>query len=90
MGNKNAHLSYKMRDVTYLKPEAFTEYLTLYEVAKKVKRDPSWIRRLERQDRIPKASRVKSGKLNVRLWSPEQVDEIQSVLDNMRVGRPPK
>jgi hypothetical protein len=82
--------SYKMRNLEYLKPDAFSDYLTIYEVAKKVERDPSWIRKLERADRIPKAARVKCGKLQVRLWSPEQVTEIQLIIDNMRMGRPPK
>lgn len=76
------------RDVDYLKPKDFKHFLTLAEVAEKVGRDPSWIRLLEKDDRIPKAKRVKRGKVEVRLWSPEQVDEIETILAGHHPGRP--
>ena len=76
------------RDVTYLKPLKFRDYLTLSELSKRVGRDPSWIRSLERDGRIPKASRVKRGELQVRLWSPEQAEEIEEIISHHRPGRP--
>lgn len=76
------------RDVSYLKPNKFRNYLTLSELSRMVGRDPSWIRALERDDRIPKASRVKRGELEVRLWSPEQAKEIQAIIAQHRPGRP--
>lgn len=78
----------KMKDVSSLKPERFQNHLTLTEVVRLVKRDPSWIKRLEREGRIPKAARF--GKLRTRLWSPDQVKEIQNVIANSRPGRPRK
>lgn len=80
----------RMRDVSYMKPHKFRNYLTLTELCDKVKRDMSWIKKLEKEDRIPQAKRVKFGQLEVRLWSPEQVKEIEEILSNMRVGRPSK
>lgn len=77
------------RDVSWMKPEGFKDYFTLKEVSLAVLRDPAWLRRLEAADRIPKAHRVKVGKLSVRLWSPRQVEEIRKVISQMRVGRPP-
>lgn len=76
------------RDVAYLKPLKFKTYLTLSELSKKVGRDPSWIRALERDGRIPKAARVKRGELQVRLWSPEQASEIETIIAQHRPGRP--
>jgi hypothetical protein len=76
-----------MRDVTYLKGR-FPSYLTLSELARFVGRDPSWIRFLEKEDRIPKAQRVKRGKTMVRLWSPEQASEIATIIEQHRPGRP--
>ena len=76
------------RDVNYLKPLKFRDYLTLSELSKLVERDPSWIRALERDGRIPKASRVKRGELQVRLWSPEQAEEIAEIISHHRPGRP--
>jgi hypothetical protein len=78
------------RDVSYMKPKKFWNYLTLNEVSQAVDRDRTRILQLEREDRIPRASRVKVGMLRVRLWSPAQVDEIQDVFSKMRPGRKPK
>lgn len=78
----------KMKDVSSLKPPRFQDHMTLTEVVREVKRDPSWIKRLEREGRIPKAARF--GKLRTRLWSPKQVDEIRQVIANSRPGRPRK
>ena len=76
------------RDMSHVKPEGYENYVTITELSRIVERDISWLRRLERADRIPVAYRVKVGELSVRLWSPEQVDEIKHVLSTMRVGRP--
>jgi hypothetical protein len=76
------------RSVDYLKPKKFQDYLTLSELAEKAERDPSWIRWLEAEDRIPRAIRVKRGKISVRLWSPEQADEVCAIIATHHPGRP--
>ena len=76
------------RDLSYFKPARFTRHMTLAEVAEHVGRDPSRIRALEKEGRLPRAARVKAGELRIRLWSPEQVNEIQTIFDGMRPGRP--
>lgn len=78
------------RDVSYMKPKKFRNYLTLHEVSLVVNRDKTRILQLEREDRIPVASRVKVGQLEVRLWSPDQVAEIVDVFSKMKPGRKPK
>jgi DNA-binding transcriptional MerR regulator len=77
-----------MRNVDHLKPENFQHYLTISEVARAVDRDISWIRKLEAEGRIPQAKRVQRGALLIRLWSPQDVEEIQQVLATLRPGRP--
>jgi hypothetical protein len=79
-----------MRDVSFMKPAKFQDYLTLTELSREVKKDTSWLKELERSDRIPQAARVKVGQLSVRLWSPAQVQEIKTILSKMRPGRPKK
>jgi hypothetical protein len=81
-------LRYKMRDVSWIKPEAFQDHFTIHEVAREVNKDPTWIRRLEARGRLPKAARVQVGKLAVRLWSPDQVTEIAEIFENMKEGYP--
>lgn len=76
------------RNVDYLKPPRFKEHLTLMEVCERVEKDPSWIRLLEKEGRIPKAVRVKRGQISIRLWSPEQVTEIEGIIAQHRPGRP--
>ncbi len=76
------------RDMSHVKPPGYENYVTITECARIVERDISWLRRLERAGRIPVAHRVTVGELQVRLWSPEQVDEIKEILSTMRVGRP--
>ena len=78
-----------MRNLEFLKPRKFSEHVTISELSRLVRREISWLRQLEREGRIPKASRVQRGKLSVRLWSPEQVEEIREILYEMRPGRPP-
>lgn len=78
----------EMRDVHYMKPERFKDYLTITEMSLAVDRDISWLRKLERDGRIPAAHRVKVGKISVRLWSPAQRDEINTIVHSMKRGRP--
>lgn len=82
-------LSDAPRNVDYMKPDGFKDYLTITEMSAAVDRDISWIRKLERDGKIPEASRVKVGKLSVRLWSPAQRDEIEIIVNSLRRGRPP-
>jgi DNA-binding transcriptional MerR regulator len=74
--------------VAHLKPPKFAHYLTLGELSVKIGRDPSRIRALEREGRLPEAKRAQVGKLPVRLYSPEQVVEIERIFKEMRPGRP--
>jgi predicted AAA+ superfamily ATPase len=83
---KDPHGRLTRRDVKYLKPFKFKNYLTITELADATKKDVSWLRKLERKGRIPKA--VRYGKSNTRLWSPAQVEEIKEILSNHKVGRP--
>lgn len=76
------------RNIQYLKPPKFKDHLTLGELCEYVERDPSWIKQLERDGKIPKAQRVQRGKLSIRLWSPAQADEIISIIALHRPGRP--
>lgn len=76
------------RDLGFIKPRKFQDYLTLAELAERIEKDPRWIRRLEADGRIPKAARISWGKLKVRLWSPAQADEIEEIIAEHRVGRP--
>jgi hypothetical protein len=85
---KKLTLPLKMRDVNYIKPTRFKDYVTISELSKITEKDISWLRRLERAGRIPEASRVSQGELQVRLWSPSQVEEIKEILSRMKVGRP--
>lgn len=76
------------RDVGYLKPVKFQDHFTLAELSAHVQRDPSWIRQLEKDGRIPKAQRIKRGKISIRLWSPEQAAECKRIIDTHHPGRP--
>jgi len=78
------------REMDYFKPARYRNHLTLAEMAREIPCDPSWLRKLERAGRIPMAQRVQRGKLSIRLWSPEQRDEIKQIMANHQVGRPPK
>jgi len=72
----------------HLKPPRFKDYKTMSEVAAEIPVDGRWLRRLEAEDRIPRAQRVPMGKLEMRLWSPEQVEEIKRIIEGHKVGRP--
>lgn len=73
----------KMKSLDYMKPERFSDYVTISELAVIVGYDISWIRKLERRKAIPRAQRFKG----VRLWSPEQVDEIKRFKSTQKPGR---
>lgn len=77
------------RDLEYLKPRKFQDHLTIMELSRYVGKDSTWLKRLEREGRIPQAARVQMGQLSIRLWSPEQVQEIVEILAEMKPGRPP-
>lgn len=74
--------------VDHLKPDKFKDYSTLGELSFMLGKDRDWIRKLERQDRLPKAKRVKIGEIEIRLYSPAQVEEIKQIFNRMRPGRP--
>jgi hypothetical protein len=74
--------------VDHLKPKKYKDYLTIGEVAQKLRRDVSRLKDMERQDRIPKAVRHKVGKLEIRLYSPAAVEEIEVIFAGLRPGRP--
>lgn len=76
------------RDVSYFKSAKFPNHITLGELCRVVKRDRSWIRHLEATGRIPNPARVKRGKIEIRLYSPEQVKEVDRILKTLRPGRP--
>ena len=78
----------KMRDVSYYKPKGYEKHVTLSELALLLKKDATWIRQLENENRIPRAKRIEHGALSIRLWSPAQVDEMRVIFSNMKVGRP--
>jgi hypothetical protein len=61
------------------KPEGFKDYLTVMELARFVDRNVSTIRRMDRDDRLPKPARVRHGRLMVRLYSPEQAEEVKAI-----------
>lgn len=73
-----------------IKPARYADYLTVGELAVAVDKTTTWLKRLERQGRIPKPARVKRGQLEFRLYSPSQVEEIREILSQMRPGRPRK
>jgi len=90
MGNSKKKLQTAMntRNVDYMKPSGFKDWFTLAEASRECSRDPSWLRKLESENRIPKAKRVKVKSLSVRLWSPQQIEEIKLILSGLRRGRP--
>jgi hypothetical protein len=81
-------LKLKYRDVTFMKPTGHEDWLTISELSVKTKKDISWLRRLERAKRIPKAKRFKHGQLQIRLWSPLQANEIERIMKTLKPGRP--
>jgi hypothetical protein len=76
------------RNMDWIKPPRFKDYMTKSEVSIKLSVDPRWLERLEAAGRIPRAMRVEHGKLGYRLWSPAQVEEIREIIKGHKVGRP--
>jgi hypothetical protein len=73
------------------KPEGFEHYLTMSELCRIVKRDNSRIRSLEKDAaagkiKFPSPIRVKVGKLSVRLYSPEEVEQVKEWFRHARPG----
>lgn len=79
-----------IRPLNFMKPKGYENHLTITELSKEVGWDISWIRKLESQERIPKARRIHyaPGSPEVRLWSPRQVREIKAIKKTMKPGRP--
>jgi hypothetical protein len=91
MAQKRKHYAEPLRrDPLYFKARNFKDYLTVKEVAIFVSRDPSAIRRREREGKIPKAARVKRGQLEIRMFSPTQAQEIKEYFEKQKAGRPKK
>jgi hypothetical protein len=78
------------RDMSYLKPAKFRNHVTITELARIVNRDPSRLKQLEKEGRIPEAARIERGTLLIRLWSPAQVEEITEIISQLKPGRPSK
>jgi hypothetical protein len=72
-----------------IKPRGFKHYLTIGEVAIALRKDKDWIKKLERAGRLPEAKRVSFGELEVRLYSPEQLQEMRDIFATHRPGRRP-
>jgi len=85
---KTSLANHGQRDLSYLKPKKFQKHVTITELARIVNRDVSRLRQLDREGRIPEAARITRGTLEIRLWSPAQVEEIKEIFSNMRPGRP--
>lgn len=78
------------RSPDYFKREKFMDYLTLGELAIEVGKDPSWIKKLERDGRLPKPKRVRRGALHIRMYSQYDVELIREFFDEMKPGKPRK
>lgn len=81
---------YNVHPFERVKPKGFEQHLTVLEVARIVNRDRSALARAEKTGRIPRPVRVKVGRLQVRLYSPEEVEKIKQHFANVRPGRIPK
>jgi len=78
------------RGVDYFKPPKFAHWLTLSELEAEVGKDKSWIKKLERAGKIKKAKRFRRGALHIRLYSPEDVQEIKEYFATQKPGKKPK
>lgn len=74
--------------VSRFKPKGYENYLTIAELAEEVGKTTSWIKQLERRDRMPVPVRVSLGELSVRLYSPEMVEEVKAIFGTHKMGRP--
>lgn len=78
----------------WMKPEKFRHYKTSKELACALHVDPRTIKRLERLGTLPEPARVSRGLLRIRLYSPENEEEIKKILEEgayrKKRGRKPK
>lgn len=72
------------RDPSYYKPTRYKHYKTRKEVAVMLGVDESWLYKMEKAGRIPAPARIKRGRLEIRLYSLEIIDEIKNI--KMRIG----
>lgn len=72
------------------KPKGYEDWLTLGELSIALKKDRDYLRKLEREDRLPIPKRIRRGALEVRLYSPAQVEEARMILSRMRPGPKPQ
>lgn len=70
------------------KPKGFEDYLTVNEVVTIIKRDRRRLTQLEKAGKLPRPVRVKVGRLQVRLYSPEEVKQIKAYFKNAKPGNP--
>lgn len=64
------------------KPDELANHKTIQEVADIVKRSTDRIKQLEKKGVLPKPIRVKVGRLQVRLYSPSEVEKIEQHFKN--------
>ena len=69
------------------KPEGFEKHKTVSEVCRIIKRDRRQLIVLEGKGYIPKPIRVKAGRLQVRLYSPDEVAKIVAYFKDIKPGR---
>lgn len=72
------------------KPKKYKDYLSRKELAVFVHRDPRTIIRAEKSGLIPIPARVTRGKLRIRLYSPQQAEEIKVFFEGRKAGRKKK
>lgn len=89
MARKRANPRMRQR-VDHLKPHKFKDYLTLGELSVLVNKDRDWLRKLERRGTIPEPARHRIGEIELRLYSPAKVTEIEAILKTLKPGRPRK
>lgn len=77
----------------WMKPQKYRHYKTVKELACALHVDPLTLKRLERAGTIPEPARVSRGLLRIRLYSPENEEEIKRILKEgkfrKRRGRKP-
>lgn len=62
---------------------------TLSQASAMIGRHPDTIRRWVRSGTVPPPKEMAFGDISVWVYSPADVDALQQVANNMRVGRPP-
>lgn len=81
------------KDLSWIKPAKFAHWKTIGELASALQIDPRTLKRLEQAGTIPEPQRVNRGRLRIRLYSPENEEEIKQILKQIkfrkRWGRKP-